>query len=358
MKRAYNKKCPSELYNALPRLREKSYAYCIEFTTDFTRNPYNEHIIKYLGSNATYAILLNKKLPKLAEMPLFMSQGNLHVKISENPIECVIRDEEQLNLLKKFHTVIFKDILKLWREFLVVDNRNEENSYLIVPMDELSSIDWQIVKKFQHLEACRPYSSEERQVANYSPKDYLNTVVTKWYSEHQYENFVVTKVREDLTPMSPFASSNYETYADFYCSRYNVNIVNKKQFLLEVRSLTQRRNFFNNASNKSAEKKKEQNIIILIPELCHNYRFPADLWLKALFLPTILHRVYYMLHAESLRKRINTFLNLERYFVGYSPKPLIIDTSLRRVLDDDGNLIKEKEVSFLYYCNNCQLHVN
>lgn len=351
MKRVYNKTCPIELYNALPRFGEKSYAYCIKFTTDFERNTYNEHISKYLGSKGTYAILLNKKLPKLAEMPLFMSQGNIRVKISEDPIECIINDKEQLNLLKKFHTVVFKDILKLWKEFLVVDHRNEENSYLIVPIDELSSIDWQLVKKFQHLEECRSYSSMERQAAKYNPKDYLDTVVTKWYSEHQYENFVVTKVREDLTPMSPFDNGTYSSYADFYCSRYNVDVINKKQFLLEVRSLTQRRNFFNNASNKSAEKKKELNKIILIPELCHNYKYPAHLWLKAIFLPTILHRVYYMLHAESLRRQINKFLNLEKYFVNYSPKPLIIDTSLKRVLDDDGNLIKEKEVSLFFILN-------
>ncbi|GBP04950.1 Endoribonuclease Dicer [Eumeta japonica] len=114
-------------------------------------------------------------------------------------------------------------------------------------------------------------------------------------------------------------------------------------FLLEVKSLTHRRNFFNNASNKSFEQRKDQNKVILVPELCHNYKYPADLWLKALFLPTILHRVFYMLHAESLRRRINKFLNLDQYFQNYTPSPLEIDESLKRVLDDEGNLVKEKE---------------
>lgn len=329
----------------MPGLGEKAFAYTLQFTTDFETTPYNEHIVNYLNSKSTYALLLNKKLPKLAKMPLFMTQGQLHVKISEEPIECIIQTDEQLKMLKQFHTMLFKDVLQLWKEFIVKDHRNQENAYLIIPIDNMSTIDWKLIQKFQHLNPTRPYTIAERQNAQYSPTDYLNKVVTKWYNEHESESFVVTKVREDLTPLSPFDSQSFSTYAAFYAARYNMNIVNKQQFLLEVKALTQRRNFFNNASNKSAEKKKEQNSIVLIPELCHNYQYPADLWLKALFLPTILHRVYYMLHAETLRIRINTFLNLNQYFVNYTPKPLTIDTSLKRVLDDDGNLLKEKTVS-------------
>lgn len=345
--------------NSLPRLGEKAYAYAINFSTEFEINNYNEHIVNYMGTKTTYAILLNKKLPKLAKMPLFMTQGKLHVEISENPIECIIQTQEQLKELQQFHTMLFKDLLCLWKEFLVVDRRNQENSYLIVPLNELPSIDWQLIKKFQHLNPNRKYSYADRQNMQYRPEDYLNKVVTKWYNEIQTEYFVVTKVRTDLTPLSPFDSRQYGTYADFYASRYDMDIVNKKQFLLEVKSLTQRRNFFNNASNKTSEKKKDLNKIILIPELCHNYKYPADLWLKALFLPTILHRVYYMLHAETLRKRINIFLNLDKYFHNYKPQPLIIDQSLKRVLDDDGNLVKEKLVSFinnLVYTTNIELN--
>ncbi|KAM7345951.1 endoribonuclease Dcr-2 [Cochliomyia hominivorax] len=342
LKRVYEKQCPDELNNSLPRLGEKAYAYSINFTTDFEINSYNEHIVNYLGSKSTYAILLRKRLPSLAKMPLFMSQGKLHVEISENPIECLISNQEQINELKHFHTMLFRELLRLWKEFLVIDHRNEDNSYFIIPLDERNTIDWQLIKKFQHLNPCRKYTTTERQNAQYRPEDYINKVVTKWYDEIQCESFVVTKVHQELTPMSPFDNNQYGSYADFYASRYSLNIVNKQQFLLEVKSLTKRRNFFNNASNKSTEKKKDLNKTILIPELCHNYKYPADLWLKALFLPTILHRVYYMLHAESLRKCINNYLNLDKYFKNYKPKPLIIDESLKRVLDDDGNLIKKK----------------
>lgn len=38
--------------------------------------------------------------------------------------------------------------------------------------------------------------------------------------------------------------------------------------------------------------------------MCHNFKFPADYWLKALLLPCIMHRISYMLLAEELRKKL------------------------------------------------------
>ncbi|XP_073812059.1 endoribonuclease Dcr-2 [Musca autumnalis] len=342
--RIYQHKCPDELYNAMPRLGVTAYAYSIEYTTDFPLNCYNEHIDKYFKTASTYAILVSKQLPKLAEMPLFMSQGKIRIKINENPIAVVVHTERELQQLQLFHTMIFKDILKMWRSFLVMDHRNKDYSFLIVPLNEQrTTIDWPLVSAFPQLQPKREPSLGERRATDYNPADYLDKVVTKWYSDVEHENFLVTKVREDLTPYSPFDGQSYASYAKFYETRYNVQIANPKQFLLEVKPLTHRRNFFNNAYNKSSEKKKETNRIILIPELCHNYQYPANLWLKSLLLPSILHRVVYMLHAEHLRQRINRYLGLERYFHNYKPKPLIIDVSLKRVLDDDDNLVKEKE---------------
>lgn len=42
----------------------------------------------------------------------------------------------------------------------------------------------------------------------------------------------------------------------------------------------------------------------LVAELCMRLEFPSVLWLKATCLPTILHRVTYLLLAEELRQSI------------------------------------------------------
>uniref|UniRef100_A0A1A9W8L5 ribonuclease III n=1 Tax=Glossina brevipalpis TaxID=37001 RepID=A0A1A9W8L5_9MUSC len=341
--RLYERKCPKELYAALPQVGQISYVYAIQFFTDFVTNPYNAHVVKYLNNTCTYALMLSKKLPLLAEMPLFMSQGKIRVRISKEPIEFILETKQQLNLLENFHTMIFKDLLQLWRDFLVIDRRNLENSYLLVPLNSSQSIDWQLVQDFQCIEPARSYSITERRRNVCRPEDYLDKVVTKWYTKNDDERYVVVKVRQDLNPLSQFDNNQFQNYMEYYQSRYNITVADSSQFLLEVKALTKRRNFFINALGKSTEIKRDRNDIILIPELCHNFHYPGYMWLKALFLPNILHRIYYMLHADELRLSINQFLGLKNEFNLYHPHPLIVDISLKRAVDTDGNAIKEEE---------------
>uniref|UniRef100_A0A1A9WDV9 ribonuclease III n=1 Tax=Glossina brevipalpis TaxID=37001 RepID=A0A1A9WDV9_9MUSC len=237
-RRLYERECPKELYAALPQVGQISYAYAIQFFTDFDTNPYNAHVVKYLNNTCTYALMLSKKLPLLAEMPLFMSQGKIRVRISNNPIEFILETKQQLNLLENFHTMIFKDLLQLWKDFLVIDRRNLENSYLLVPLNSTQSIDWQLVEDFQRIEPAKSYSITERRRNAYRPEDYLDKVVTKWYTKNDDERYVVVKVRQDLNPLSQFDNNQFQNYMEFYQSRYNINVADNSQFLLEVKALT------------------------------------------------------------------------------------------------------------------------
>lgn len=347
--RTIENKCPDELYNAMPVVGEPCNAYAILFYTDFSKNSYNAHIIDYLNTKSTFAILVRRSLPHLAEMPLFMTQGKISVQLCPKPIQCIFNNAEEIEKLRNFHTMLFRDLLNLWKSFLTVDQRNRENSYLIVPLDESLCIDWQLVEEFQELKPLRTYSESERlQRSTYLPEDYLGKVISKWYNKNENERFIVTKIRYDLNPNSFFCDDQNSTYADFFASRYNVNTMNREQFLVEVKTITRRSNFFINALGKSREIKKDRNEIILIPELCHNYKFPGKLWLKAIFLPTILHRIYFMLHAESIRCRINNFLmGKDMILEPYQPLPLIVDTSLKRAYDNDENLLPESQVCII-----------
>lgn len=341
--RTITNKCPDELYNALPIIGQPCNAYPIIYSTQFSHNDYNEHIIDYLNTKNTYALLLKGTLPLLAEMPLFMTQGKISVRLSRKPVKCVVKNEKDMDELINFHTLIFRDILNMWKSFFTIDHRNRENSYLIVPMNEKWQIDWKLVKQFQHLNPARAYTENERlQRSNYRPEDYLGKVVTKWYNKNENERFIVTRIRSELSPKSVFCFDRKYTYADFFATRYGVTTVNPDQFLIEVKAITSRRNFFINALGKSQEVKRDRNEIILIPELCHNFQFPGDLWLKAVLLPTVLHRVYYMLHAEHIRCQINQFLQgKDMTLKSYEPLPLIIDTSLKRAYDSDENYLTE-----------------
>uniref|UniRef100_A0A0A1WWH2 Endoribonuclease Dicer n=2 Tax=Zeugodacus cucurbitae TaxID=28588 RepID=A0A0A1WWH2_ZEUCU len=344
-RRLYNHKYPDELHNAMPQINELCYAYEIRVCPQFETDSYTEHIVTLLNTNCNYAILTRKGMPALAEMPLFMNQGKVSVQIAAQPIILSITSEQQLKQLSKFHFTIFRDILECWKNFLVLDQRNQENSYLIAPLNN-GKIDWELVQNFQRLLPQRRYSVSERQKKVHKPEDYMGKVVNKWYSGRDNQRFVVTKVLTHLTPQSPFDNNQYSSYNEFIDCKYKNEVdcvVQQNQFMLEVRALTSRRNFFVNAIGKSAKSHHNSSNIRLIPELCHNFMFPGDMWLKALLLPSILHRVHFMLHAENLRLRVNTFLGIACN-AAYQPKKLMIDESLSRAIDNDGNAMEEPQM--------------
>nr|CAD7444294.1 unnamed protein product [Timema bartmani] len=61
----------------------------------------------------------------------------------------------------------------------------------------------------------------------------------------------------------------------------------------------------NSAGKRKRQELQEDFEEHLIPELCMQYTFPAELWLKATALPTILHRITYLLMAEELRQTLS-----------------------------------------------------
>lgn len=330
--RDYNKIYPEQLIDSLPIPGEKSYAYCINIKPKFRLKEDNAHIINLLSSNSHYAIVLRKKLPALAPIPLFMTQGPLKAFILDEPFEFVVADNNELKQMKDFNKMIFTDIRKYWKNFLAFDTRNGPNAFLIAPIKNNCSIDWELIRQFPKLTPMRTTTERERMKLTHKPEDYLGKVVSTWYSADENIRYVVTKIRNDLTPLSPFPSNTFKNYADYVENKYRERVVDPNQFMIEVQALTSRNNFFINSSGKTTESKrvKLDTKILIIPEMCHNFRYPGDLWLKALFLPCILHRLHYLLNAEKLRIDINQYLGV-KHDPKYKPACIEIDYSLRRV---------------------------
>ncbi|NXK25204.1 DICER Endoribonuclease, partial [Arenaria interpres] len=136
----------------------------------------------------------------------------------------------------------------------------------------------------------------------------------------QPHRFYVADVYTDLTPLSKFPSPEYETFAEYYKTKYNLDLTNLNQPLLDVDHTSSRLNLLTprhlNQKGKalplsSAEKRKAkweslQNKQILVPELCAIHPIPASLWRKAVCLPSILYRLHCLLTAEELRAQTAT----------------------------------------------------
>ncbi|KAH8298414.1 hypothetical protein KR044_002438, partial [Drosophila immigrans] len=348
--RTYATRCPTEFYDAMPRVGETCYAYRISLEAHFERNDYTSYMFDSLKSQRSYGLLLRKRLPLLAAMPLFCHQGKLHAYVAEKPLEIVIKNQEQLEQLQRFHVMLFRDVLRIWQSFFLFDRRSAENSFLVVPLSPLpgaGGLDWQLVNQFQQLPKAHPSSLAERaSMPAPRPEDFEGKIVTQWYANYEEKRMLVTKVHTDLTPMSMMEEKQQDkSYYQFTMSKYGHyigDVIHKQQFLLEVRELTDQLNFYIQQSIKHSAQSKARAKVMLIPELCFNFAFPGDLWVKVMFLPSILRRIHYMLHAETLRVRINKYLGLDKLPANasnYRPKPLEIDPSLRRNVDYHGNAV-------------------
>lgn len=152
-----------------------------------------------------------------------------------------------------------------------------------------------------------------REKMNFEADRYRHRVVLPWYKNNKDQPYVVTAVHEYLTPDSPFPNGEYRSYADYFGRAYHLAVVKKDQFLIEVKGITSYLNRLNPGvedDGKSTRSKHWRFQEVLIPELCHNYQFPADYWLKATILPSALHRVNFLLLAEIVRVDLATAANV------------------------------------------------
>lgn len=225
-------------------------------------------------------------------------------------------DEAQLNMLRIFHLVVFRDMLRVVKSFQTMDySKDAPNGILCVPMIG-RKIDLDLALKYQNLPQMKPLTERERLSMRITPEDYLHRVVCTWYRADNTQRYVVTKILTDQTPSSRFPEPQQApTYGSYFTTRYGSEIgqiVNMNQFLVEVKGITKDFNLLNPGMQEKGSKKQGRKFRseVFIPELSHNFTFPADMWLKALLLPNVIHRIHYMLHAENLRKTIDAYIGV------------------------------------------------
>lgn len=326
--RMHDIQLPAELRDSMPTFNDILYMYEIEmvphFNTDQTQYDQHEENIKIfhklLQSQRTYSILTKKKLPRLAAMKFFQSFGQIDCTVKHNATTIQIENAQQMNKLKRFHGTLFRNVLELWKSFFVFD---PNNSVIVAPTKN-AQIDWAIIDRFQSWEELETKTVAQRMNVEYREEDWLYSVVCPWYRADKNIRYIVTEVSSYQTPMTPFPNHNYSNYAEYAFQTYPdiTTVVNMNQFLIGVKAMTQSLNRLHPGDGEDGRKAKNKTRgpEYLIPELCHNFYYPGDLWLKAIVLPSLLHRITYMLHAENIRLNINQYIGLD--IVDYQPMPL------------------------------------
>ncbi|XP_073981487.1 endoribonuclease Dcr-2 isoform X2 [Rhodnius prolixus] len=314
LRRNYDKHYSKWELKCRPRPKLETYFHFIRISPNYEK-PLRTRLAAFyelLNSKQSFSIATSIKWPKLCKFSMFMNVGEVNIQILEN-VETIKLSINEINLLFRFHCLLFAEVLKITKKFVMRDYENLENSFFLVPTIEGENgkifIDWETIKKHEKLPELKPLSNKGRENLVVDEETYLNKVVVPWY-RHQGDSmrYIVTKVCSDEKPDSPFPSANYESYAQYFFQRYNQKLLNLSQPLIEVRAISSKLNLLLPKGKKQSSRQKrlegDDFEETLIPELCCLLEFPSVYMLKATVLPSVLHRIHHLLIAEELRQRI------------------------------------------------------
>ncbi|XP_020280276.1 endoribonuclease Dicer [Pseudomyrmex gracilis] len=337
-RREHKLEYPTVLYGAFPKSSKQLYLHILHCIPTYSVMDYdNRRVVFYelLRNKSGFGILSTTKMPLIPTFPLFMKDGNLNVDIKSNHSTMTL-SEKEIEMLRKFHFLLFSEIIPVIKCFMIFDNDNLENSFLIVPLDDNQNINWDVVGTYQHLDRIMPSKP-----FCFKTSDYDLALVTPTY-RGSANVYIVTHVCDDLTPESPFPNEDFDTYTHYYREKHGLRIENLQQAMLEVKPIPVKIDYIKprKSAGKQAKYKKADDTVEdlqehLIPELCWKINFPALYWLKATTLPSILHRLSQLLIAEDLRQIITkeTYLGT---LAGQECLALTLETDVEILKDDDS----------------------
>uniref|UniRef100_A0A8C4XSP6 ribonuclease III n=1 Tax=Falco tinnunculus TaxID=100819 RepID=A0A8C4XSP6_FALTI len=331
-RQCYPKAIPECLRDSYPKPDQPCYLYVIGMvlTTPLPDELNFRRRKLYPPEDTTrcFGILTAKPIPQIPHFPVYTRSGEVTISIELKKSGFTL-SLQMLELITRLHQYIFSHILRLEKPALEFKPTEADSAYCVLPLnvvDDSSTldIDFKFMEDIEKSEArtgipSTQYTKEMPFI--FKLEDYQDAVIIPRYRNFdQPHRFYVADVYTDLTPLSKFPSPEYETFAEYYKTKYNLDLTNVNQPLLDVDHTSSRLNLLTprhlNQKGKalplsSAEKRKAkweslQNKQILVPELCAIHPIPASLWRKAVCLPSILYRLHCLLTAEELRAQTAT----------------------------------------------------
>lgn len=271
-----------------------------------------------------FGILTLKEIPKVCPFPIFTRSGEVQVSLKLCS-SSVVLSERNVETIATFLNFIFTSVLRLQKYLMSFDPEAKENSFFIVPTrrnkEGVSEVDWNFLEVIYQRKDENPHlvPDEERKDFAFDPDKYADAVVMPWYrNQDQPQYFYVAEICYHLNPKSGFPGSYYKTFEDYYLKKYDIQIQNTTQPLLDVDHTSARLNFLTPryvnrkgvalpTSSEETKRAKRENLEqkqILVGELCMVHVVPASLWRQAVCLPCILYRLNALLLADEIRTKV------------------------------------------------------
>ncbi|KAK5650969.1 hypothetical protein RI129_001998 [Pyrocoelia pectoralis] len=296
----YDRKIP-EICKGLIRPNEVIYLHIIELQPLFHNHKNLQNLYQ---SDLCYGFLSTKPLPKLCQFSVYVTAGEILVNLNTNYKQITLTRENILPL-RNFHYLIFNDVLRILKPFLVLDDDYNKNGFLVVPIKKQQScfeIDFETaINNKELLDQHAEPTSQPKLSLKVTKENYHGTVITTWYRKDDRQ-YIVIKVCDDLNVMSAFPAEGFTNYADYFTKKYNINIINLNQPLLLAKGISKRLNCVKPRGRSGKNNEVDEGFKHhLVAELCVKQEFPGTLWLQGTLLPTILNRIESLLQADELR---------------------------------------------------------
>lgn len=195
-----------------------------------------------------FGILTTKLIPKVSSFPIFTRSGEVKVALNLCTEQKVL-NQDQLNKINLFINYTFTKVLRLQKYLMLYDSEATENCFFIVPTtarQNTVTVDWEFVDLIAQNVDKMPVSIPDEKRANYTfdSNQFKDAVVMPWYrNQDQPQYFYVAEICYHLSPKSSFPGLNYSTFEEYYLKKYNIQIQNCKQPLLDVDHTSARLNF-------------------------------------------------------------------------------------------------------------------
>ncbi|XP_015607218.1 endoribonuclease Dcr-1 isoform X2 [Cephus cinctus] len=365
----YYKKTAEALTDCRPIIGVPSYLYHINMMLSCPlpeeQNTRGRRIYPPEESAIGFGILTLKEIPKLCPFPIYTRSGEVHVKLKLSK-ETVILDEVQIERVAAFLNYTFTNVLRLQKYLMLFDPNASENSYIIVPVKTENgpdvNVDWDFLDCIYKNRNTVPNQvpEKDRKYFKFDPSKYHDAVIMPWYrNQDQPQYFYVAEICGNLNPKSSFPGADYSTFEEYYLKKYNIQIQNLNQPLLDVDHTSARLNFLTPryvnrkgvalpTSSEETKRAKRENLEqkqILVAELCAIHPFPASLWRQAVCLPCILYRINALLLANQIRCQVARTINLGQVHLNsnFEWPPLDFGWSLAEVLKKSKETEKANE---------------
>lgn len=121
---------------------------------------------------------------------------------------------------------------------------------------------------------------------------------------------VLSKLRKKKLFRFNYSRFKRELDTSHHTSRrnmYNEIVMKDDKFMIKVKGIRTKFSRITTGQGEDGPRKTNFRAVKMrvIPELCHNFKYPADLWLKAKVMPNILHHICILYHQMEKRRPVN-----------------------------------------------------